>query len=124
MGWRLLFIIVGGIFTVVGILIFAIVKDPVRGGFSYNYKPVKSSAKELLLAYVKVLSVPCARWGLAGIFFKNYATTTNVSYSTRYFNTFGEQYVSMVSYWTFGVTLVGGSFAAIFIGGFLSDKYD
>ena len=29
-----------------------------------------------------------------------------------------------MSYWTFAVTFVGGSFATIFIGGYLSDKYD
>ena len=89
MGWRLLFLIVGAFFVIVGLIIFASVKDPVRGWFSYNYKPIKTNAKDLLFAYFKVLTVPCARWGLLGIFFKAYASAANGALSVRWFLTYG-----------------------------------
>ena len=90
MGWRLLFVIVGSVFVVLAGVFFAIVKDPVRGRFAFNFVPLKSDPKDLMMTYVKVLSVPCVRWGLAGLFFKNYATTANVTFSSKYFNEFGD----------------------------------
>lgn len=66
----------------------------------------------------------CARWGLAGIFFRGYANSIGIALSTRFFTKYGTQYLSLISYWTFGSIIIGGTFAATFIGGFLSDKFD
>ena len=85
---------------------------------------MKTKARDLLLAYVKVLQVSCARWGLAGIFFRGYANSINVGLSTRFFSLYGTEYLSLISFWTFGSIIIGGSFSAIFVGGYLSDRYD
>ena len=54
-GWRLIFIIVGGISGAIGLILLAGVKDPTRGAFSYNFKPMRTKGRDLLLAYFRVL---------------------------------------------------------------------
>jgi len=75
LGWRFSFEAVGIFFIAVGFAILFLVKDPQRGGFSYNYKPSTLSFSQMFETYWKVISVPCATLNLLGFFCRNWATS-------------------------------------------------
>ena len=70
------------------------------------------------------MTVPCACWCIAGIFFRNYATSSYLQFGAKLFFMYGEEYKGMISNFQTFATFIGGVFSNLFIGGYLSDKLE
>lgn len=78
MGWRMYFMILGGGWFVIGLLCLIVVKEPVRGRFSFLPKSADTPAPEekffvkLFRSYAEMTKIPSIRWNLLGMFTRFY----------------------------------------------------
>lgn len=70
------------------------------------------------------MSVPCARWCIAGIFFRNYAASSYIQYGAKLFYFYGAEYKGLISNFQTFATFVGGVLSNLIIGGYLCDKLE
>lgn len=90
-GWRKTFITIGIFFIGIGAVSIFGIREPSRGKFSYGYKQSQNSILDVLMTYVKALSVPCILWNLIAIFCRNWAAGAYLGYGLRIFNFYNEK---------------------------------
>jgi len=94
LGWRRFFMILGGVWGFVGVLIAIVVKEPVRGQYIYlppsadEPKPQQSFFKKLFSSYWDLTLISSIRWNLLGSFFRFWGYACILAFQFTFFGFF------------------------------------